>query len=101
MNERWPRYWADLFRDRGFAAADPFRPALWEHPDVKWWFAQNTVCFARTDALARLPILAASRCDPAPLPLVHPGCLLSYADALAAAQSAQPSPSRWPRRRDG
>ena len=106
MNEQWPRYWAELFARRGYLATDPFRAALWEHPDVKWWFAQNTVCFATPDALARTPVLAAARCSDAPLPLVHPGCLLSYADALAAAQaeSAQQSdaqPSRWRRRRAG
>ena len=59
MNEQWPRYWAELFARRGYVATDPFRAALWEHPDVKWWFAQNSVCFATPDALARTPVLAA------------------------------------------
>ena len=74
LNEQWPRYWAELFARRGYVATDPFRAALWEHPDVKWWFAQNTVYFATPDALARMPVLAAARCSDAPLPLVHPGC---------------------------
>ena len=64
VNEQWPRYWAELFGARGYAATDPFRAPLWERADVKWWFAQNTVCFARPDALARLPVLAASECSP-------------------------------------
>lgn len=104
VNEQWPRYWAGLFAARGYLAADPFRAGLWEHPDVKWWFAQNTVCFAKPDTIGRMPVLAAARCDPAPLPLVHPGCLLAYADALEAARSHVPQPSdgetgRWRLRR--
>ena len=38
-------------------------------------------------ALERLPALAAARCSDAPLPLVHPGCLESCAEALEAAQA--------------
>jgi SAM-dependent methyltransferase len=99
VNPQWPRYWAELFARRGYAASDPFRAALWEHEDVKWWFAQNTICFARPPALARMPVLVAAQCSPAPLPLVHPGCLLSYADALEVARAEASQPSRWRRRR--
>ena len=76
VNPQWPRYWAGLFGRHGYLASDPFRPALWEHEDVKWWFAQNMVCFASPDRVARLPGLERARTD-APLPLVHPGCLQS------------------------
>lgn len=73
LNEQWPRYWAELFATHGFVSTDPFRAALWEVPEVKWWFAQNLVCFVSGDALERLPLLTACPSG-APLPLVHPSC---------------------------
>lgn len=83
VNEQWPRYWADRFRAHGYLAADPFRARLWERPGVKWWFAQNTVCFAEPSAFERLPALADARCVAGhPLSLVHPEC---FGAALAAA----------------
>jgi SAM-dependent methyltransferase len=94
-NLQWPRYWADRFAARGLVATDPFRAELWEAPNVKWWFAQNTICFATEAALARLPALAEHRCPGgSPLPLVHPECFLDYVEAEAAA----PRTSRWRRR---
>jgi len=84
LNEQWPSYWAGLFESVGYDAGDPFRSRIWNEPDVKWWFAQNLVCFARPEALARYPALGGSG---TPLPLVHPGCL-AEANARAAAQPA-------------
>jgi SAM-dependent methyltransferase len=96
VNEQWPRYWAELFRSRGYVATDPFRVALWEHPDVKWWFAQNIVCYVTPAALERLPGLARARCATAPLALVHPECLERYSDELLE-REAKPSTTRaWP-----
>ncbi len=97
LNEQWPAYWADLFATHGYVASDPFRFALWERPDVKWWFAQNMLCYASPAAVDHLPVLARARCDGAPLPLVHPGCLRHVLGELEA-----PRPRRatlWPQRR--
>src|SRR3954447_18933738 len=91
VNPQWPRYWAELFAVHGYVASDPFRAALWEHEDVKWWFAQNMVCFANAEAIARLPALEGSRCAEAPLPLVHPGCLQSVLDEVRAAKANEHS----------
>jgi SAM-dependent methyltransferase len=99
VNPHWPRYWAGLFGAHGYLASDPFRSALWERDDVKWWFAQNMVCFATPAALERLPVLAGARCSDAPLPLVHPGCLASCAEALEAAKAPTPKRSPWRRRK--
>jgi SAM-dependent methyltransferase len=98
VNEQWPSYWAELFRSRDYVATDPFRAALWEQPDVKWWFAQNIVCYVASSALERLPGLARARCATAPLPLVHPGCLASHVEALEERQ--EPRAARpWRRSR--
>jgi SAM-dependent methyltransferase len=99
VNPQWPRYWAELFATHGYVASDPFRAMLWEEPDVKWWFAQNMVCFAEPDALARMPALARTQCT-APLPLVHPGCLQSCTEALEAEQAPARKGGLWRRRTD-
>lgn len=74
VNEQWPAYWDALFRVHGYAARDWLRPAVWCHRSVEWWYAQNTLLFARADALARNPLI--DRGAPAdggqPAPLVHP-----------------------------
>lgn len=95
QNEQWPAYWAEQFARHGYVASDPFRRALWEEPDVKWWFAQNMLCFATPEALESRPLLRDARCDGAPMRLVHPGCLQQARADLEEARS-QPA-SRWER----
>ena len=97
LNEQWPGYWAALFASHGYVATDPFREALWEQPDVKWWFAQNMLAFAPEEALNRLPTLAGARCDAAPRRLVHPGCLRQRLDDLEALQAQRPRRRLWQR----
>ena len=94
-NEQWPAYWAEQFAAHGYVASDPFRLRIWTDPDVKWWFAQNLVCFARPEAVARSPQL--DRAVGVPLPLVHPGCL---AEANARTAS-RPVEGRFARLRRG
>jgi hypothetical protein len=48
INLRWPSYWADLFRSRGFEVSDPVRPRIWSNEDVEWWYRQNTLLYLRT-----------------------------------------------------
>lgn len=74
LNERWPSWWAELFAARGYAAADVVRPALWNRPEVRVWYAQNTLLYVDREHLAQRPRLAAAvaATDPARLDLVHP-----------------------------
>jgi SAM-dependent methyltransferase len=77
INEQWPEFWATLFRARGYACFDLLRPTLWAHPDVNWWYAQNTLVFAKegSEAYAQLP--ATSTVGTSALSLVHPEAWLS------------------------
>lgn len=73
LNERWPEYWLERFRQRRYVAIDCLRPYIWESPDVNWWYCQNTFLFVAEEHLRvqeRLQNLAAGS-SPA-LPLVHP-----------------------------
>jgi len=74
LNERWPGYWAEMFRARGYVARDWIRPILWQNELVEWWYAQNIILYATTEALARFPRLdlQATPEVAGPLPLVHP-----------------------------
>jgi SAM-dependent methyltransferase len=78
LNRQWPRYWSDLFAERGLRCVDALRARLWEHPEVDWWYAQNGLVYMRED-------LAAAESTAHPLPLVHPQLYLEV-----AAPSEQP-----------
>jgi hypothetical protein len=78
VNERWPRYWTELFAKRGFRAIDCVRPRLWNNPRVDLCYAQNTYFVVDQSGLERWPQLAAAAKvlpDP-PLDLVHPRLFL-------------------------
>lgn len=99
VNEQWPGFWAELFAEHSYVATDPFRLRVWEDPDVKWWFAQNTVCLVATRALPRLASLGKHVCaNGTPLPLVHPGCLGAVIDAHTPPSQARPSRLPWRKR---
>lgn len=74
VNEQWPEYWARLFADQGYAAVDCVRPQIWSHPEVEFWYAQNTLLYVAPELLAgnqQLAVAAtATRADA--LSLVHP-----------------------------
>jgi SAM-dependent methyltransferase len=89
QNEQWPAYWAGLFAAHGYVVCDPFRRALWEEPDVKWWFAQNMLVYATPEAVDARPLLAESRCPGDPQRLVHPGCLEQARLELEEARQAR------------
>jgi SAM-dependent methyltransferase len=78
-NREWPAYWGDRLAERGFEAIDCIRPAVWDDPEVAWWFAQNAFLAARREALLRLPPLAAAAAAAGSglRALVHPGCFES------------------------
>jgi SAM-dependent methyltransferase len=102
VNEQWPRYWADLFAERSYIATDPFRSQIWEEPNVKWWFAQNTLCLVSPVALARLPALNRPLCENGrPLPLVHPGCLSAVIEGHASPPNVKRSRMPWRKRSVG
>jgi SAM-dependent methyltransferase len=57
VNERWPRYWEGLFARVGYVRVDAIRRHVSYDTRVKWWYRQNIVLYASSDALANLPAL--------------------------------------------
>src|SRR5204862_2903390 len=74
VNEQWPEYWVEHFARHGYTVIDGVRKAVWQHPDVEWYYAQNLLMFARRDFLERWPALRAEseRTVASQLALVHP-----------------------------
>jgi SAM-dependent methyltransferase len=55
VNEQWPEYWRDQFRQRNFEMFDPIRPLIREDHRVEWWYRQNILMFADRSALSAFP----------------------------------------------
>lgn len=73
INERWPRYWEELFSERGFVRIDAIRRRVCYDSAVKWWYRQNLVLYASSEALSASPALREERelTTAAPLEWVH------------------------------
>lgn len=49
-NERWPSYWAEKFRQRGFFPFyDDIRKLLYDNENVDLWYRNNLILFSRTN----------------------------------------------------
>jgi SAM-dependent methyltransferase len=74
INEQWPDKWAALFREHGHVAVDFIRKRVWQNEAVEWWYAQNTLLFAKANLLENNAALKAEfdETNPAQLCLVHP-----------------------------
>ena len=62
INCQWPSYWAEKFRQRGYAWGD-YRSDFWHNENVEPWYRQNMLLFVKTESTAvYVP----------PMDLVHP-----------------------------
>jgi SAM-dependent methyltransferase len=80
LNEKWPAYWIQLFRARGYVARGCLRSRFWDNSKVGWWYTQNMRLFVREDSLGLYPALQAGVHDRWPQPpdaIVHPRMLTS------------------------
>jgi SAM-dependent methyltransferase len=75
VNEQWPSYWVELFKQRGFIPVDCLRKIIWNLKDLPYHYRQNIMFFVkeqyigRYDTLSEQVNLGASNV----LDLVHPG----------------------------
>lgn len=61
VNEQWPRYWLDLFKQQGFVAVDAIRPRIWDNRKVEAFYRQDLLVYVRRDAFEPYPQLAVAR----------------------------------------
>ncbi len=81
VNEQWPDYWSDLFREKGFVTLDPVRKRIWQNDDVEYWYRQNILLFVEREYLDGRPELQAERIDTRDtrLSIVHPRMFMEIA----------------------
>jgi SAM-dependent methyltransferase len=72
VNERYPSYWAGLFREQGYECFDVLRPRFWNDGKVDWYYRQNMLIFAEGTPCKKLRKIRSSHSDCAVLDLVHP-----------------------------
>jgi SAM-dependent methyltransferase len=82
VNEQWPDGWVDLFEKHGYVALDCIRRLVWANEAVEWWYAQNTLLFARASLVETSAALKAAyeQTSPNQLCIVHPKL---YCQAIA------------------
>ena len=88
VNEQWPDYWVEHFRQCDYVAIDPLRPQLWDDPRVEYCYAQNILLFVRRAFLDQDQGLRQRLLTPAPgsRALVHPRQYLETVDVLRTVQ---------------
>lgn len=79
LNEQWPEYWADLFKQHGFVPVDALRRNFWLDQEVPFWYRQNMLIFCKEEALAGNEKLrqAYQETNPNGLSAVHPEMYLA------------------------
>jgi SAM-dependent methyltransferase len=90
VNEQWPAYWAELFRELGYYPVDAVRHRVWNNPEVPWWYAQNTLLFVDgRDRSVSPPSALPLDGNDQPLPLVHPRLYGGVRDAMESITTRQ------------
>ncbi|HEV2500457.1 MAG TPA: methyltransferase domain-containing protein [Terriglobia bacterium] len=49
INEQWPDFWANIFSEHNFVPIDCIRKRVWQNERVEWWYAQNTLIYAKRE----------------------------------------------------
>lgn len=57
INEQWPPYWIDRFKNHGYEVIDCIRYKIWNNKDIAGYYVQNTLLFVREDILHNYPKL--------------------------------------------
>ena len=47
INEQWPIYWAEKFKNHNYVFLDIIRPLIWENNAVDYWYRQNIFVAAK------------------------------------------------------
>lgn len=86
INERWLEHWIEQFGARNYLPIDCVRPRFWNHPDVEWWYSQNTILYVSETELAKYPKIEVlyNAAPTKPFSCVHPRLLLYKQDQLTS-----------------
>jgi len=84
INEKWPSYWIDKFKARGYRCIDLIRPLFWDNPKVTYFYKQNSFLYVRDgtsqDIASALSSLAAEKYTASYYyNFIHPDIYIKYA----------------------
>jgi len=97
VNEQWPTYWVNLFKDNEYVPFDCIRRKIWNNDDVSFCYAQNIIFFVKKDYLKshiQLQKYLKQYNEPF-LPLVHPKMFLFKAKRYDMIIRIIPYPIKW------
>lgn len=79
VNEQWPEYWIQLFRNQGFEPVDALRKRIWTNCQVEVYYRQNAILFCNEQALTTNSALEKELqvTEPNKLSVVHPEMFLN------------------------
>lgn len=74
VNEQWQDYWVERFLKNDYVAIDCIRSRIWTNEKVAYYYAQNTLLYARRSVVSERPDLLAEfeQTRASLLSLVHP-----------------------------
>jgi hypothetical protein len=78
LNEQWPDYWADIFKEQGYVVLDFIRRRIWNDQNIPTWYRQNILLFVRQERMKDLKIINSDiNNQSGPLSIVHPNTYVS------------------------
>ncbi len=77
INERWPEYWQEKFKNKGFVMLDPLRSKIFNNYKIDWWYRQNIFLVVKEELkekedLKNLPVYSKD------LKIIHQSILDKY-----------------------
>jgi len=76
VNEQWPEYWIELFKDRGYVLVDFVRMKIWDDDTIPVWYRQNTLFFVKQSRIGEVKLPKLTELS-FPVSVVHPEIFLS------------------------
>ncbi len=79
INEQWPHYWAELFKDLNYTCYDCIRTRYWDHANVQFWYSQNMFVYIHEQRGGSFLDLSSSRVEPREIrSYIHPKMLQTF-----------------------
>jgi len=60
-NEQWQSYWVEEFKKRDYIYLDPFRHLIWKNENIRYYYRQNIILFAKESIINKSEFLREER----------------------------------------
>jgi len=76
VNEQWPEYWIELYKEQGYVLLDFVRMKVWDDETIPYWYRQNALFFVKEQRIGdvKLPDMSGITF---PGSVIHPDMYLS------------------------